>query len=539
VASDAKELRSEEEKGSGMATDPRAEVTYRFSGAIERTSAYLMVRLSYTGHFKLEDRWRYAAEFSRRNERLGFAMREVEEEVGELEIYFYPGVDGFDRVTFLRFVTDHLEAQVTDVVESLRLCCGNCGKEVQDREPIEARVRERQFGIPCQYCDSLVMIPRSIEERYRSRNGCVRKQRELRRASRKRTAPEIGSVRNDGRQYSAETDDRIRILHLSDIHMESPADAGGHRAHLETDLIKELGISRLDYLVISGDIASHSTPDEYDGALELVEGVAKRFGLNPGRIVVVPGNHDLSWDLSEAAYSFVSKRKLPMFLKDGYYISAGELGALIRDDESYARRFDVFSERFYKKVYRDSDYPTEYARQGILYPCPDDRIVFLGLNSSWNIDHYFHDRASINTAALANVLETLLDGGFDDWLKIAVWHHPLAGPEAMDDQFMEQLAVHHFQICMHGHIHEAIERHHKYDDERGIQIIGAGTFGSPTRAKGPRVPLQYNVLTLDQDAGTGTVDSRKKEMLGGAWSADARWVSKQNPVPRYSFEVRW
>ncbi|VFN07571.1 MAG: hypothetical protein BECKG1743D_GA0114223_111022 [Candidatus Kentron sp. G] len=53
---------------------PRAEIAYRFSGAIETIYASLVVRLSYTDHFRREDQWRYAVEFSRDGHRLGFSM---------------------------------------------------------------------------------------------------------------------------------------------------------------------------------------------------------------------------------------------------------------------------------------------------------------------------------------------------------------------------------------------------------------------------------------------------------------------------------
>ena len=69
--------------------------------------------------------------------------------------------------------------------------------------------------------------------------------------------------------------------------------------------------------MISGDVAHYSTPDEYEVAFELMDGLVKRFGLDPGRVVVVPGNHDLNWELSEEAYPFVPKRKLPDSLPEG------------------------------------------------------------------------------------------------------------------------------------------------------------------------------------------------------------------------------
>ena len=138
-------------------------MAYRFSGGIESIYASLVVRLSYTDYFRREDQWKYAVEFSRDGNRLGFSMRQVEEGTGELEIYFYPGVSEFDRVTFIRFVTDHLRAKGIDIQEQIRLYCPQCAREVTNREAIEARVRDGKLDIPCQFCGTAVVIPRSVE----------------------------------------------------------------------------------------------------------------------------------------------------------------------------------------------------------------------------------------------------------------------------------------------------------------------------------------------------------------------------------------
>jgi hypothetical protein len=99
------------------------------------------------------------------------------------------------------------------------------------------------------------------------------------------------------------------------------------------------------------------------------------------------------------------------------------------------------------------------------------------------------------------------------------------------------LSVHKFQIYMHGHIHEAVESFYKYDDRRGIQIIGAGTFGASSKEQILGIPLQYNLLTFDPDERTITVKTRKKEKPDGAWSADARWGDKNKPDPFYVIDL--
>ena len=140
--------------------------------------------------------------------------------------------------------------------------------------------------------------------------------------------------------------------------------------------------------------------------------------------------------------------------------------------------------------------------------------------------------------SLAQALDTLQDSKYDNWLKIAVWHHPVTGKQMMNDDFLQLLTVHGFTACIHGHIHQAIEGFYKYDNKRGLHIIGAGTFGAPANEQVTGIPLQYNLLTLDKENKQITVHTRKKEKPYGAWSADARWGDKNQPVPYYSFTIK-
>ena len=151
----------------------------------------------------------------------------------------------------------------------------------------------------------------------------------------------------------------INILHLSDVHLGTIDEADNYFSQLASDLTNNRKIKQLDYLVISGDIANRSTQQEYEAAFQIVEKLVKEYRLDYSRIVVVPGNHDLNWDLSENSYKFVSQRQLPKFLPEKQCIDAGEAGKLVRNEEKYKERFKYFSEHFYTKIY-NKPYPQEY-----------------------------------------------------------------------------------------------------------------------------------------------------------------------------------
>ena len=328
----------------------------------------------------------------------------------------------------------------------------------------------------------------------------------------------------------------LHILHLSDIHLNSISDANQYRNQLETDLIKELKINKLDYVVISGDITNQSIQDEYNAAVVMIKGLIQRFKLDINNVIIIPGNHDLNWDISRKAYKFTDNPPNPLPIG---HIKAGDVGVLLKDESLYRERFINFSNYLYKELF-DTDYPLNYVDQAILYPNIKDKILFLGLNSCWEIDHHEPNqkRANINTDAFSRAIQQILDEKYDDWLKIAVWHHPVNGDEALvNSDFIEQLVVHGFQICMHGHIHEAIEMYSKYDEKRGIHIVGAGTFGAQIGDQNAGVPLQYNLLLYNPNNQEITIKTRKKEKVFGSWSADARWGDKNNPSPHYTIKL--
>nr|VFK30078.1 MAG: hypothetical protein BECKMB1821I_GA0114274_101338 [Candidatus Kentron sp. MB]VFK75042.1 MAG: hypothetical protein BECKMB1821H_GA0114242_101438 [Candidatus Kentron sp. MB] len=196
---------------------PRAEVAYRFSGAIETIYASLVVRLSYTEHFQREDQWKYAVEFSRAGHRLGFSMQQVEEGTGELEIYFETGISEFDRVTFIRFITDHLKAKGVDIEEQIRLYCPNCDREVENREAIESRVARGKLDIPCLFCDASIVIPESVEEHYRRDSALGEKQQQLADTVERRTAKEVNQFRADIRNYNLDYNLAKNKQHLEEV----------------------------------------------------------------------------------------------------------------------------------------------------------------------------------------------------------------------------------------------------------------------------------------------------------------------------------
>jgi hypothetical protein len=329
------------------------------------------------------------------------------------------------------------------------------------------------------------------------------------------------------------------ILHLSDLHFGTSADATRWLGQLAADLQHELSITQLDAVLVSGDIANRAERDEYAAALRFFQELQSEFGLSPQKILLVPGNHDVSWPLSEQAYTPVRRRSYKGPLTPGMYIDGGEYVEL-RADAEYRERMRPFAD-FYQAL-RLEPYPLDPSEQATVHHLPELSIVAVGLNSCWEIDHHYTARASVHTEALSRALQQIRNTpAYAACLKLAVWHHALSGEgedRIKDAGFLEQLAQAGFRVGLHGHVHKADSSLYRYHRQAGgLEILGAGTFGAPASQWVPGYPLQYQLLQLTE--GRFVVHTRRREELNGAWKPDARWLQApgKDPVPRYDISL--
>ena len=346
---------------------------------------------------------------------------------------------------------------------------------------------------------------------------------------------------------------KMYVLHLSDLHFSTKYQAKLWSNQLAEDLKNELEITSLDALILSGDIANISTPDEYEAAREFLDNFRQDFPLQPEQIIIFPGNHDLNWEKSEDAYTPVKRTKYDgkTIVINGenkpdpnYAIDDDKESKFVekQNENDYKQRFEYFSE-FYQCI-KGTEYPLEYDRQYSIDYFPDKKLLILGLNSAWQLDHYYKKRAKINMDALSIALtEIRRNYEYKNILKIAVWHHPLhsSGDDRIKDtSFMEQLAKSGFRLFLHGHIHQAENNLYRYDmsqDGRQLEGICAGTFGAPTRELIPGYPWQYNLLKFEGNL--LTVETRCRKQENGTWQPDAIWGQGvgQDPLPRYFIEL--
>ncbi|MEQ9480665.1 HEAT repeat domain-containing protein [Coleofasciculus sp. F4-SAH-05] len=340
------------------------------------------------------------------------------------------------------------------------------------------------------------------------------------------TQPPTTSISSDSQLTHPFPISLMHILHLSDLHFTTPDQATLWSTQLRLDLRYELNISQLDALILSGDIANYSTPEEYEAAAQFLNTLCQTFSLKPEQITIVPGNHDLNWNLAQEAYQLIDRPKYNGKLIDGNYIKVTDEVIRVRDETAYKKRFDNFRQ-FYETI-KQKPYPSDYDQQYTLDYLPEQNLLVLGLNSAWQLDHHFKSRASIHENALSNALNEIdTNPDYDNCLKIAVWHHPLDSPyqdRITDQDFIRLLAVAGFRFFLHGHIHKAETSLFRYDmsrDGRKLDRICAGTFGAPTKELVTATPWQYNLLIFEKDK--LTVRTRCRRGKDAPWESDSVW----------------
>jgi len=507
---------------------------YDFSGAIDNIYASLVAWLVIGKAFGRVRLWKDRAEFEVPGAGT-CGLRKVERGGGfaHVDVYFQAETPQEMRERFILFVEEHLRQRGVEIVEHVAITCV-CGLQF-DEGTIRQRIAEGHEDIGCPSCDQRTQLTEGAVKARERDPELAQHTWALRTEIEKKRKKIVNGVAHVFAAPVVRTDEPIRILHLSDLHFTEDLDPLTRLRPLVADLRDPdggLGFEQLDYLVISGDLTNAATPQEFEGARQFVSGIIDEFELTAERCVIVPGNHDLSWD--EPVYDWKPERAVnPKELLKTHYSQQGA-GYLVRDEARYPRRFHNFSHDFYHPLVQ-KPYPLKFEDQFLSILFEQTGIQFLTLNSSWQIDEWFRDQSGIHQGALVRGLKQADDevrkakeagrlGEDTTPLRIAVWHHPVTGNEKIvDDAFMEQLRQASVRLCLHGHVHEDRANLIGYLHPHKVHVAGAGSFGAIAKHRPESTPRLYNLVEVARDHGSIKVYTRCMRKDGGAWEPHAIW----------------
>ena len=343
------------------------------------------------------------------------------------------------------------------------------------------------------------------------------------------------------------------ILHLSDLH-RSPADPIGNDELLsslvsdfERAAREEPTFGPPDAIVISGDIVQgvplgepdHEVliRDQYAVALDLVARLSDRFlGGDRSRVVIVPGNHDVDWNVAFSAMAPIPEAELassPLRPKDLGPRSEvrwdwrTRTAYRIVDRGRYDARLDQYR-RFVADVYADASlrYPLDPSAGYGLFELDAGRIGVAAFDSCSGNDCFaFH--GAIAGGSLAQAHMDLHDRSPQYDVMMAVWHHSVEGPPQATD-YMDIATVYNligkgFRLGLHGHQHrgQVTNRYVHLPQMEPMAVVSAGSLCAGPTDLPTGVNRQYNVLEVGEDCRSVRVHVREMA-VGTVFAASLR-----------------
>ena len=489
------------------ALPPSAPLYYDFNGPIDNIYASLVARLAVSGKFGPVRLWARYAEFGSEAEGT-FGIRRADRSKGRGHLdLFLSGPNQPDRQRLFRdFVNDHLESHGVKILSGLAFACRRCSFQFSE-EVLTHRLANSMTEVSCPQCDekySLFAAAQQPTPESERRLSALKTDVDART---RQSVREVASALSRPKEPTAEP---LLVLHLSDLHFTAATNLDAVLEPLEADLRRVLDGKPLDYLVISGDFSDRCNEAGWALAARFVTALREDFGLDALRIILAPGNHDL---VHSGDY-FTVETKLLYHDPNGKPVVGGEPVP----NEKYNSRFHRFA-TFYHNLYSAKAYKEDPASQFDLIPA-EGGLHFLALNSAWQIDRYYPQRASLNNDALS---KALLEAKKVP-LGIAVWHHAAAGDRKIaDTDATKRLADAGFRIVLHGDVHRERDDALDYLDEaHRICVVGSGSFGAAAKDRPESTPRSYSLLRVARDLKAVEVERRHQKTADGPYEAGPR-----------------
>ncbi len=102
---------------------------------------------------------------------------------GEITVYCDPDIPDDTKVTFVKYVHNHLEAKAQSVIRLRHYVCSRCSRPVMDRETALDRLNRGLKDIGCVNCDNRIPLWDLVEQKFASEE-LQRRVRELEEKSR-------------------------------------------------------------------------------------------------------------------------------------------------------------------------------------------------------------------------------------------------------------------------------------------------------------------------------------------------------------------
>jgi hypothetical protein len=360
-------------------------------------------------------------------------------------------------------------------------------------------------------------------------------------------------------------------MHISDLHraVAEPLSNDEILSSLIADVTRyeteKPSIAKPDAIIVSGDLVqglplgspaySGGLVNQYKVTFDLLVKLADAFlAGDRSKLVMIPGNHDVDFNQSLAAMVEVKVRiedvKALLFDSQSenphrWSWSEGRLYK-INCPIGYEDRFRYYCDTF-REFYHGVSlaYPVDATSYSNLFELDNGNILVAAFNSCHGNDCFDHV-GDIPRSEVAKCHLRITESGKSYRLKIAIWHHDIAGPprrtDYMDSEVVKLLIDKGFRLGMHGHQHKAnAAPEWVYTAKRtSMVVVSAGSLCAG-RYDIPRgVSREYNVVEIDSGYAKARVHVREAKVsnifapgrfidAGGASYEDIEWSPEETP----------
>ncbi len=320
------------------------------------------------------------------------------------------------------------------------------------------------------------------------------------------------------------------ILHISDLH-RSPDEPitnatliAGLLADRDRFVTETPQVPLPDAIVVSGDIIQgtrlgasgweQEIAKQYDVAYDFLSTLADRIvGGDRGRLILVPGNHDVCWNTARSAMRPLARdhepRDIPSALTQPgsrhRWSWADRQVYEVSDTDLYRTRLDAywnFAARFYSGV--PFTYPFTRGRGFNIFEIANGHIVIAAFESVHGND-CFSFQGAVPEGAVAQCGLAIRDASKPYLMRLATWHHSVHGPpertDYMDVQVIYEMIGNGFRLGLHGHQHlaEASAHYIHLPEQQAMAVVSAGSLCAGTGELPRGVDRQYNVIAIADD----------------------------------------
>lgn len=267
--------------------------------------------------------------------------------------------------------------------------------------------------------------------------------------------------------------DKIRWLHISDLHLKSQAASWSQDVVLRAlyKAITDHQTTRpVNFVLATGDLSYSGKQEEFVQVEDLFVTLLKQLGLSPAELFVVPGNHDN--DLSVQKYSVAGARTIA--------ISSGPADELIGDvierDQILTRQraYRAFVSKFIPSgLWEATPDGLGYVAMKTLQPL---RISIVGLNSSWLCQSGRKDQNHLVVGERQIIEAIRIVQEQRPHIVIALMHHPLSWLCPFEETAIGNRLRQVCDFVLRGHLHETDVQTQVSGDRRCVFLAAGASF---------------------------------------------------------------